>query len=560
MYLAVVILYCISNFLLRDCSMTTYYLDYVSPAGTTQGQLLATNTHGSGTPSIPTDTGVSSNFGNSLYTFRSKTFNNLCNGVFENGASVAGVTPGNAVDNPLPERLAINGCAYRTPNKLSGLYPSGQWRINLHMVYAISGELTSSNFRTRARIFKGTLASGANAVEITSTAMVSNTITINAPGPSGVPTVAFVDFVMSMNRQQLVLEGEYLFIQLAFNTELLQTTTSSDALVWAVYFGSGTSFTTPTIQPTYNKSEDLCGPFNAREMYTYITPDGTEYPLDVDGRRRVLTDENTGMPDIEYKTQQGPRQHGETVNGYTLKPRVVQLLIRHDYESRDAFWHGRENLLQILSPGRQLVDGNIDAGTLRKYLSTGENRDLAVRIVEGPGFKPRGLQSWDEWAYQEVIRFIAHDPIYSTPVQVSYTFDRQGSQLSFPITFPVQFSTIDHTASLYYSGTWLCYPTITFTGPMTMGFVHNTTTDEKIQIDYPLLSGETITVTLQYGAKLITKNDGTNLLGYLSEDSAIGTFHLSENALGENVIRAFAHGVNPDSQIVMSWYPRYVGV
>src|SRR5688572_21537598 len=110
-----------------------------------------------------------------------------------------------------------------------------------------------------------------------------------------------------------------------------------------------------------------------REFTDYIGADGNVYPLHVPAPigKWAISQSGWGTPPIEYVTQRGPFQHGETVIDYFLRPRVVQLLIRQQFCNRDDYWTGRAALLNGIRPNRQLTPTAILPGTLRRTLSDG---------------------------------------------------------------------------------------------------------------------------------------------------------------------------------------------
>jgi hypothetical protein len=464
---------------------------------------------------------------------------------------------------PLPNTLLpIGKWAWRTPAKLNLVFTRGIWTFNLRTNVGMSNSdtLTEATFSVTARVFKGSAADGSDAVEITNQLMTSTPVTVSGAGAT--VNAAFQDFTVSngLHTQRTKFDNEYLFINFALKVghfDIASTTTGHGISIYPVR-SQQSYLITPAVGADI--SEDICRPFGQHEMYLYITPDGETYPLDVDGRRVVLNDEGTGTPPYEYITQRGPFQHGESLTAVYAKPRVLQLMIMQRYDNRDSYWNGRRNLLGVLSPRRQAIDGNVDLGVLRRILSTGEKRDLKCLITEGPKFEPRHEDSWQELSYTETLRFTAFDPIYYDPTVQSYIFDQQGSQLVFPIVFPIRFETILQDVTLNYNGTWLTYPTFTITGPMTYFHIVNETTGEQIDITYDLAAGETITIALAYGSKSVTKNDGTNLLPYVSGDSDLGTFHITEASLGVNQLHVHMVGVTSTSQIEMTWNDRYVGI
>lgn len=284
------------------------------------------------------------------------------------------------------------------------------------------------------------------------------------------------------------------------------------------------------------------------ESLIYITADGLRYPLD--GKRVVNLDQDgTGLPEIDYITQKGPFQHGETIQDYFLQPRIIQLTLRRLCKCRDDYWRERQRLINVLRPNR-------GQGVIRKVLQDGTKRDIKVYIQQGPSFPTRG--NWDETTIQETLRFIAHNPVWYNPVQQTQTYAPVGAPVgTFPITFPFTFESYDTTATITYNGNWIDYPSIVVTGPISNFRIYNATTDEELRLLYDLSAGRTITFDLSYGNKTITLDDGTNLIPYISEDSDLATFHLEP---GSNVIQVSGSGVVSGMTVVVNWYERYIAL
>ena len=301
------------------------------------------------------------------------------------------------------------------------------------------------------------------------------------------------------------------------------------------------------------------------EFDQYIAPDGQVYQFGNKRDKFIYPMGNLGMAPIRYVTQRGPYQHGETMLDYFLEPRIIQVRHRRVEKSRTGQWDARFDLLDALRPNRQAIN-SLEPGILRKIRADGTIRDLNVIVLEGPSFTPATGNNWDEWATDDIIRFIAHDPVFFDPEEIETIFNFSTfEELVFPIDFPIAFfaSTFDETDTIEYSGTWLSYPEIIMTGPMNNPIITNTTTGEKIELDYNIALGETVTVTTEYGNKTITNNDGDNLIGTLTTDSDLATFHIApdpEAPDGENALRA--QGAGADSaitQMVVKYLNRYIG-
>ncbi len=300
---------------------------------------------------------------------------------------------------------------------------------------------------------------------------------------------------------------------------------------------------------------------------TYISPDGELHPLHTPHEfgRWVISFEGFGTPPIDYITQRGPFQHGDTVVDFFLRPRIIQLLIRQGFVNRSAWWAGRAALLNDIRPNRQATATAALPGQLRLVETDGTMRELNVFIQDGPRFEARRSSQWDEHAFQEVLRFIAHDPVAFNPAQVTATFSLNlAAQLVFPITFPIQFGNglVDDTLNISYLGTWRELPVITIVGPIEDFRIDNTTTGEFIRFTADIGPARTVTIDLREGFKTVRDDLGNNLIGIVTSDSDLARVHLApdpEAPSGVNVIRV--RGTNPtgSTSVLLSYFDRYFG-
>jgi hypothetical protein len=306
---------------------------------------------------------------------------------------------------------------------------------------------------------------------------------------------------------------------------------------------------------------------SAGGFLTYITPDGRLYPLHTphDFGRWVISYSGFGTPPIQYITQRGPFQHGETVKDFFLRPRVIQLLIRQGFINRTAWWGGRASLLDEIRPNRQLTATAAVPGQLRLVQTDGTVRDLNVFISEGPRFEPRIPTQWDEHAFQEVLRFTAYDPVAFDPAEVTVAFAiTLAAHLVFPITFPIQFGSglIDDTQNVTYLGTWEEFPIITVVGPIKDFRLDNVTTGEKIEFSADIDPGRTVTIDLRPGFKTVVDDLGANLIGIVTSDSDLATWHLAPDPEVTNGVNALRlRGTNPTggTSVTLRYFDRYFG-
>ncbi len=311
-------------------------------------------------------------------------------------------------------------------------------------------------------------------------------------------------------------------------------------------------------------------PFQLRplEFDLYISPDGETYRFNNATDQFVIAGvSGAGMPPITYRTQRGPFQHGVTPLGFILEPRLIQLVHRRNTCNRQEYWNARADILNLLRPNRQ-AGNNLELGVLRKIHEPDRTmRDISVFIQSGPSFPGTMRGRWDEFNFTEAIQFIAHDPTFFDPtkVQVELTLDANAEDIEFAFDFPFTFlsSALGETDTITYTGTWDSFPTILFIGPMKNPIIRNLTTGEKIALNTTIVGGRTVTISLQYGNKTIVDDLGTNLIGTLTTDSDLATFHIApapEAPSGVNSIGVAALELTAASRMVLEYFTRYIGI
>lgn len=296
-----------------------------------------------------------------------------------------------------------------------------------------------------------------------------------------------------------------------------------------------------------------------KERLVYIRPDGVRYGLHSPPSRVVTAEEGFGAPPLQYVTDEAPFQHGDTVRSFRLQPRPIQFVVMQQFTSRAAYRAGRALLLDTMRPNR--ITDFTNPGKLLYYLADGTKRQLDVVPETGPGFTP-DQGGWRAWSFTEALRFVAHDPVWYDPQQYSVTFAEVDPAWTFPVTFPITFGPFGAMTVVTYTGTWEEYPTITITGPVTAARIDNLTANTKLEMNCVIPAGNTVTINL-HGRKTITRDDGVNLMGYLSGDSDLTTFALLPDPQvpgGNNQLRVTGSGTTGASSVVLTYYNRYYGI
>jgi len=288
-----------------------------------------------------------------------------------------------------------------------------------------------------------------------------------------------------------------------------------------------------------------------------IETNGITYDL-WSGRFRWVSQNGFGSPGISRITERGPFQHGFTNVDFRLNPRIIQLAIMAVAENTQQHFDNRQLLLKMFGISN-------DVSTLKYEMPDGTIRHADVLYNGGLDLDFDRMSDMKTKAY--AVELVVPDSTWYDPDTQTITYDSQAqTDLVFPITFPIEFGTdsIISGTTLQYNGTWLSYPGIEITGPINNILIENLSTDEKIQLNYNIELGEVVTIDLTYGIKTIVNNSGDNLIGTLSEDSDLATFHIataSEVVDGINDISIVGTSTDTvNTQVVISYRERYIGV
>lgn len=272
------------------------------------------------------------------------------------------------------------------------------------------------------------------------------------------------------------------------------------------------------------------------------------------------------MPPLDHRTVRSPFQHGETYLGFSLRPRSVNVALHLRQCTRLELWQLRQDLISLINP---LV------GTLR---IRAEFRDGSIYELHDVAYDSQFDMGTDGMTgpYTQNIgaRFIAYDPVWwyypmhQTGPSLTVVTDLILGDVSPPSTaiFPITFGSvhIDETQNVINGGNWMAFPTFTLVGPLNRPLITNTTTGEKLELNYWIAGGETVTITTAFGNKTVISSMAGNLIGYLTTDSDLATFHLAPDPIvsgGVNVITFYAgYAVVGSSSINISWYDRFLGL
>ena len=265
------------------------------------------------------------------------------------------------------------------------------------------------------------------------------------------------------------------------------------------------------------------------------------------------------MPRLEHRTSRSPFQHGETLLGTVLRPRMVQIVMHLRGCDRPQMWALRTQMLELMNP---LL------GVFKFQILFDDGNIFELRNVAfDAGFTAGTVRQVQPETQSLAFRLIAYDPVWYSPLEsVEASSAELEPWLVLPAAFPIMFGVVNvlsETVVVINDGNWISHPTVVFTGPIESPRVENITTDELLRLDYVVAAGEVVTIDTTPGVKTATNNLGDNLLGYLSSDSDLGTFHLDPSPLtpsGINEIYFFGINLGVAGQARIEWFNRYLGV
>ncbi|MBD3268510.1 hypothetical protein GF373_17720 [bacterium] len=292
------------------------------------------------------------------------------------------------------------------------------------------------------------------------------------------------------------------------------------------------------------------------EIFAIKSSDGKITYLEMP--RQAVEVQGLAMPPMEHRTARAPFQHGETYLGFSLTPRPIQVTMHMRGCNRYNMYEMRRDFIDLINP---LV------GKLRFRVSF-RNGDIFElhNVVYDAGFDV-GTNNQPEPTVQRFgARFIAYDPVwYKWPQNVDTSTLGSLSELVFPATFPIHFDTagIETTITIPLQGNWLSFPELELTGPMNRPTITNLDTEEKLELSYKIPAGKSATISTQFGNKTVESSDGTNLLGYLTPDSDLATFHMDPDPIvdgGLNNIHLRATECTAASTFYIRWFDRVLGL
>lgn len=263
---------------------------------------------------------------------------------------------------------------------------------------------------------------------------------------------------------------------------------------------------------------------------------------------------NFGLAPMHRITQRGPFQFGDSDIDFRLDPRVFSLPIVVPASTIDEHLDRRARLLQVFKPGN-------DRATIRLVWGEKE-RSIDVKVVGGLAMDTDSK----DYTIRTVVQLRAADPTWYDTFGTITPISAQlfGTPTPYPKPYPVPYGsdTINKITTINYDGSWPSFPIIQITGPV----LNLTMVDGRgniIKLSTPTSAGQTWTLDLSYGAKTLVNQSGQNIFSAIDINSDLVNWGLYPDPTilnGTNTISVSAEGTNVDSQVIMYYSTRYVGV
>jgi hypothetical protein len=249
-----------------------------------------------------------------------------------------------------------------------------------------------------------------------------------------------------------------------------------------------------------------------------------------------------GLPPFHHISERSSQQHGETHLDFRLDPRIIPLHFTLRAATPSLFWSRRGTLIEIFRPSNTPL---VLTFGIPNSLNPDLVRSIDVFVEKGLSLDTAKRKDLNQ-DFDVVLR--APDPTFYDPTEKTL------------VLHPLHGDGYKH-GDPGYGGSWYSYPIIEIEGPFEDPTITNIVTGEKLALTYHVAAGETVTIDTNYGVKTVMNQAGTNLIGYLTDDSDLATFRLVHDSVEGNDLSI--NGTVPAggaTSVTFSYYDRFIGI
>ena len=252
-----------------------------------------------------------------------------------------------------------------------------------------------------------------------------------------------------------------------------------------------------------------------------------------------------GVPPSTTRTVRGHYQHGDTLLGTTLEPRLLQVVYTvrnapvHDVvDLRRAFTTLKARLAQFLTPADG-VTFNFLAETDQAFFYYLRGVRLES-LVHADAPDPRHMAL--------TLRLQCPDPLW-----------RRRTARAHAVTVSAG-APISEDLSVAVLGSWYAYPTLTIAGAFTNPRLANAATGEALGLDYTLAGGETVTVTMDPAGTSVASDVAGDITHTLAEDADLQLLLSPFTSGGANALTLTADALVGDGTVTLGWEDTFIAL
>lgn len=234
-------------------------------------------------------------------------------------------------------------------------------------------------------------------------------------------------------------------------------------------------------------------------------------------------------------------QDGATITNVRLMNREITLTGVIKGSTKEEIAVRRSRLLRVFSPKSK---GKI----IYEYGSI--KRQIECQIEVGPKFSKNQTFKYQNF----IIDILCPDPYWTELEPIVFSLASFEGGFSFPMGFPINFGQVGTKMIVNNSGDVETPVFLKLTGKLVTPVIKNITTGAEIKINKTIEVGEVLEIGTEYGNKYVRIN-GQNAFHYVDENSEFFSLQVRENQLEYTAAESDAN-----SNCVISFYPRYVGV
>lgn len=293
---------------------------------------------------------------------------------------------------------------------------------------------------------------------------------------------------------------------------------------------------------------------NDVQEWEFVDADGVSHPFDVANGIVPGRSANTGVPPTRRTGLRIPGVPGSLTQHRDYADKTWGLQVTFVGALRNAV-----SVEEALAEWASAFNVYKGAGLMRRTRADGVTVRRQAVDYDGGLEIDQSSGLWRKGAQQAVLMFFAADPFWYDDVETVVPFEAATGLPFFPIPNPTTGSFITLTASEVFGSVTVnndgdvpVWPTWTITGPGEQIVVRNVTTGEVLDFGAStglvLAAGEVATVVTTPGQTSLLLDDGTNLAGWLTDDSALWAIQR-----GSNVLQVEMTNVTADSSVELAY-------